>query len=434
VTAKRNRANGEGSIYTYRNGYAAYAWVDKPDGTRGRKYVYGKTRDEVHEKWIALQARAQAGPVPTKVPTLAAFMAYWLREVIEPNSAPLTYATYETLTRLYIVPGLGHKRLDNVRLKVSDVQTWLNKTAKTCTCCAQGKDARRPESRRKCCAIGKCCEDFPAPRTVKGVRAVLRSALSHAQVEELVSRNVAGLVKLPTIRRRKGGAWSTDEARTFLESSLNGSDYLYAAYVLILVLGLRKGEVLGLTWHHVDWAGWDRPCEQHGTEFCPDCRDRHDIGLRIDKQLQRVRGRLLHRETKTEESDAPLPLPGICATALRARQVRQARQREATLGAGEEWLATDMMFTTRHGRPVEPRNFNRSYDARIATAGVRRITVHDARRTCASLLVDLDVHPRIAMAILRHADFSITMEIYSQASPQATRDALRRLGERLEGL
>ena len=53
---------------------------------------------------------------------------------------------------------------------------------------------------------------------------------------------------------------------------------------------------------------------------------------------------------------------------------------------------------------------------------------HDARRTCASLLVDLDVHPRVAMAVLRHAD-SITMEIYSQASSAATREALRRLGE-----
>jgi integrase len=59
--------------------------------------------------------------------------------------------------------------------------------------------------------------------------------------------------------------------------------------------------------------------------------------------------------------------------------------------------------------------------------------VHDARRTCGSLLVDLDVHPRVAMAIMRHADFTLTMEIYSQVSSAATRNALRRLGERLQG-
>lgn len=79
----------------------------------------------------------------------------------------------------------------------------------------------------------------------------------------------------------------------------------------------------------------------------------------------------------------------------------------------------------------EPRNFNRSWDARCARAGVRKITVHDARRTYATLLVDLDVHPRVIMQVLRHAEVSVTMEIYSQASSDATRDALKRLGESL---
>jgi integrase len=91
------------------------------------------------------------------------------------------------------------------------------------------------------------------------------------------------------------------------------------------------------------------------------------------------------------------------------------------------------VFTTQYGTPVEPRNFFRSYVHRIERAGVRRISVHDARRTCASLLADLDVHPRVAMQILRHADFDITMEIYTQVSSEKTRDALKRLGESLEG-
>ena len=47
---------------------------------------------------------------------------------------------------------------------------------------------------------------------------------------------------------------------------------------------------------------------------------------------------------------------------------------------------------------------------------------------------DLDVHPRVAMQILRHARFSITMEIYTQVSSTAIREALKRLGERLDGL
>jgi integrase len=58
--------------------------------------------------------------------------------------------------------------------------------------------------------------------------------------------------------------------------------------------------------------------------------------------------------------------------------------------------------------------------------------VHDARRTCATLLVDLDVHPRVIMRILRHAQISVTMDIYAKASGKATREALERLGESLD--
>jgi hypothetical protein len=72
----RARANGEGSIYPYRNGFAAYAWVTKPNGTRGRKYVYGKTREEVHDKWLVLHQQAKAGPVATTSPTFATYAPY----------------------------------------------------------------------------------------------------------------------------------------------------------------------------------------------------------------------------------------------------------------------------------------------------------------------------------------------------------------------
>jgi integrase len=59
------------------------------------------------------------------------------------------------------------------------------------------------------------------------------------------------------------------------------------------------------------------------------------------------------------------------------------------------------------------------------------MTVHDARRTCATLLMGLEVHPRVNMRILCHADVSMTLEIYANASSTATSEALCRLGESL---
>jgi hypothetical protein len=87
------------------------------------------------------------------------------------------------------------------------------------------------------------------------------------------------------------------------------------------------------------------------------------------------------------------------------------------------------VFTTRFGTPIEPRDFTRSFDRRIGKAKVRRITVHGTRKSCGSLLAALDVHPRVAMQILRHSKTAITMEIYTEVVSSATREALRKLGD-----
>ena len=147
-------------------------------------------------------------------------------------------------------------------------------------------------------------------------------------------------------------------------------------------------------------------------------------------QVQRVGRELLRREAKTETSEALLPLPDLCIAALKLRR----QQQDAARGrAGDAWRDTGLVFITRYGTPIEPRNFSRSFDRRIAKAGVPEITVYGARKTCGSLLAALDVHPRIATQILRHNKIAVTMEIYTEIPSAATRDALRKLGRWLGG-
>lgn len=105
VMARRH--NGEGSIFPYRNGCAAYVWITTPAGRRQRKYVYGKSRDIVHAKWIDLARQASRGPVVAKVPTVGQYLWRWLDETVGPNLAPLTHATYESHVGHYLDPGLG---------------------------------------------------------------------------------------------------------------------------------------------------------------------------------------------------------------------------------------------------------------------------------------------------------------------------------------
>ncbi|MGY4745189.1 site-specific integrase [Streptomyces sp. ATMOS53] len=402
------RANGEGSIYAYKTGFAAYVWVTTPDGDRKRKYVYGKTREEVHEKWIKLHGEATKGPVQTRHRTVAAFLSYWLESIVKPNLAPLSYISYEGSVRLYIGPHLGAKRLD--KLTVRDVREWLTKLAGICQCCAQGKDAKRAKPRQRCCAVGECCEAYPSRRVVQAARDALRAALTHAVTEEEISKNVASLVKVPKPRRRRIKPWSVVEAGRFLADALTREDPLFAAWVLVLSLGLRRGEVLGLTWKSIDFETAE---------------------LYVDHQIQRAGRQILHRETKTEESDDFLPLPAFCLKALRMRHAQQIGDRKA---AGELWQdSRGLVFTTKYGTPIEPGNLTRMFALRARRAGLRVIPLRNTRHTCSSLLVALKVHPKVAQRILRHSQIAMTMEVYAEASEEEVRAALGKLSEAMGG-
>jgi len=345
---------------------------------------------------------------------VARYLTRWLTGVVEPNLEPATYAHYETMARLYISPALGSIRLD--RLQVRDVQAWLDQLPRACQCCAQGKDAARPAGRQRCCAIGACCHQYPGRRTVQAARDTLRAALSHARASGgLVSGNVAALATVPSPpgRRRAGSAWSAADASRFLASAHADGDPFCAAYVLVLVSALSKAEVLGLTWP--------------GTNL--------DSGeLDVAWQLQRVGEQLIHKKrAKAGDSDVGhrLPMPAICSAALRLRAGEQAAARAR---AGARWQDSDLVFTTRWGTPIEPRHFNRSFDARCAQAGVPRIPVQQARRTCAPLLAALGVHPVIAARILAHANIAMTTHARTQIAGEITRAALEKLAGSLGGL
>ena len=198
--------------------------------------------------------RPTAAPVPTSTPTLAQYIARWLADVVEPNLEPATYAYYEAIARLYISPALGRKRID--RLQTREVQTWLNKLARTCQCCVQGKDAARPEDRRRCCADRRLLPGLPrpphgagspqhppdGPQPRQGLRRTgLPERRGHGQ----------GAQPAAAPPQRLGHGASRRPAGSSPRPGSDG-DPLYAAYVLILVNGLRKGEVLGLVWSSID--------------------------------------------------------------------------------------------------------------------------------------------------------------------------------------
>lgn len=375
--AGKRKSNREGSIWLRQDGrWTGAAYVLTAQGIFKRVYVYGRTREETHNKLIQLQEGSARGlPHPDRTWKVGEYLDYWLANVAQPAVRPTTYAKYEVFVRLYLRPGLGRQRLD--RLSVADVQSFLNSRLHAGDSVAK----------------------------VHAMRMVLGAALTRAMREELVSRNVARLASLPAAPSKERRPWSADEARRFLD--VTRANPLYPGFVLMLVFGLRRGEVLGLSWRDVDF----------------------DEGvIRVRRQVVRVGGQLHLGPVKTRAGARELPLLGIARKALIEQDERQVLG-----GSPTEWTSEALVFTTAHGRPIEPRNLGRSFDRIVQAAGLRSIRLHDLRHTTASLLKNLGVPARDAMVILGHSRISVTLEIYTHVDEESRRDAVGRIDRLLSG-
>ncbi|MFD7642325.1 tyrosine-type recombinase/integrase [Kitasatospora sp. NPDC059795] len=375
---KRN-PNGAGTVTKRKDGrYQAAVYVPQPDGTRARKYVYGKTWTECDEKRQELVRRdRQNVPTPTRSAKLSEWLPYWLEHFIKPHRKRTTYDKYEMHIRLHLLPSLGSKSLEGVG--TADVRK-LVATVTTKVSAATAKESH----------------------------LVLRTALSAAVRDELIARNVAKLVQAPRVEYRVIKPWSLDDTLTFLEGARR--DPLYTTFVLAVALGLRRGEILGLHWSDVDLD---------------------NRTLTVRHQLQRVDG-VLYQDSPKSRRVRVVPLPLMCVAPLRWQRLRQAEQRRQRLAAGEVWQESPYVFTTASGRPVEPRNLSRSFTRISASESLPPIRLHDTRHGCATLLAAAGVQPRDLMAILGHSQIAVTMEIYAHVVQDNQREAMSHMDRLLK--
>ncbi len=287
-----------------------------------------------------------------------------------------------------------------------DVRTFLNRLKAVCQCCALGKDARRVEQGRpaRCCALvpRRCCESYLSDGSVRYAHRLLRAVLQDAVLDELVADNVARNQRVTHRYRPKFTPWSAQEAQQFLKSVQ--ADRWYALYVVALSLGLRRGELLGLRWVDVDLV---------------------DESIVVRHTLQRINGELRFGPVKTDDSVRVIPMTPGLGTALRAHLAAQHLDQAA---AGDKWAGHDVVFATRIGTPIEPRNLNRHLDLWCERSGVRRIRFHDLRHSCATLLYHQGVALERIQDILGHSSPTVTKTIYIDATRKVAQDAVDTLG------
>ena len=91
-----------------------------------------------------------------------------------------------------------------------------------------------------------------------------------------------------------------------------------------------------------------------------------------------------------------------------------------------------MVFTTRTGTPIEPRNLVRHFHVIRERAGLRYQRVHDLRHCAGSLLIAQGVHSRVVQEILGHSTPAMTNR-YTHVVPASVRAAAERMNVALGG-
>ncbi len=203
-------------------------------------------------------------------------------------------------------------------------------------------------------------------------------------------RNVSELVTPPRKARFDFRVLSADQARAFLQA-VKG-DRLEALYVLVIATGMREGELFGLRWA--------------------------DVNLR--------RGSLhLVKRLKAESSRRQVLLPRIAVEALALHRGRQAGERQS---AGSEWEDNDLVFPNAVGRPLHQSNFlYRDFYPLLKRAGLPRVRFHDLRHSAATLLLEMDVHPKVVSEMLGHSQIGITLDLYSHVTVTMQQQAVTAL-------
>lgn len=360
-------SQGEGTIYQRADGrWTGALYVTTTDNKRTRTYVYGKTRAEVHEKLTErIRAERRGIRTPHQRWTVGGYVTYYLETIARPKLRPGTLEDYRAIARNHLLPAIGSADLRT--LSVSQVQAMLN--------------------RQEAAGV--------SVRTRQAIRSFLRSVLSQAEREEIVLRNVAKLVQLPPWHRKPIRPWTPDEAIQFLAAAQ--SHRWHGAYLMALLYGMRRGEVLGLTWEHVDL--------QAGV-------------FEVFGQLQRIEGHLQLTPVKTAASNRTLPiLPSLA-------RILETLPRGTATGSA-------FVFTSSTGTPIDPKNFVRSFHEIREAAGLRPITFHHTRHTTATLLKRLGVPDRDIQTILGHTHVSTTQQLYQHGDVAVQRAGLRRLEQAL---
>lgn len=361
----------EGSVYPEGDGYTgalSLGWT--PEGKRKRVKRKGRTKSAVIEKLKEAARDLEAGVRSSANYTVGDAVTDWLAKGLTGRDEQ-TVTTNRILAEKHVIKRIGKIKLRELR--ADQVEEWLEKLSVQL-----------------------------ATRSLRGVHAILKRSIRHAQARDKVVRNVAELVSTPAGRAgRPSKALTLDQAYAVLDAARVSR--LHAYVVLSLMTGVRTEEARALRWTHV--VAW----MDEQAEWCPVTEvgfDHEQFAVYVWRSVRKG------GDTKTKLSRRTLELPQPVIDALSSHHARVAAWR---LKAGESWQETGLVFCSPSGTKLDAANVRRAFRLITKKAGLGESwTPRELRHSFVSIMSDKRVPLEEIADMCGHSSTSVTEEVYRQ--------------------
>ena len=375
----RSRSSyGDGIIWSVKKPNGTIVWKVEISLGIGDDGKLRKTRRTVASKTEAvelrrvLNAQKLQGELNKKVSVrFEAFSIHWVREVKTQRVRATTSADYEYRVRQYLIPYFHGQKIDEIR--PVDIQRWTSKLR----------------------TLGL------STNTVNGARRILFGIFRYAVRQGIVPTNPVeatdALKRQPDEASQVQPHWSREEAKQALAASQSTPE-LDLFIHLAISLGLRHGELLGLTWSALD-------LENRNLSVIQTLTDLRTVNPDGSGQVRSVAN-----PPKTASSRRTLNLSDQNLAAIERHKMIQSVRR---LQAGESWIETDYVFTSSIGTPISQANSLKAFKQFIKSNGLRYIRIHDIRHTTAVLALEAGASLDWISQAFGHTGTEITKSVYA---------------------
>lgn len=338
---------------------------DPVTGRRRRKsrYVQG-SRDDAEAIRRELVGDVQQGlTITDRRMTVSGFIQLWL-EARRAFLRPRTVAGYrEKLT--YLDRHIGHRRLAVITPAVLSA------------------------------LYGRLLERGLSASTVHHLHAVTRRMFSDAERWGYLRTSPARNAEAPRMVKPDLATWTAQNVHRFLEGTVE--DRWFGLWRLAAGTGMRRGELVGLTWDRIDLAAGE---------------------IRVEASVVVVDGRPTWSPPKSRSSLRVISLDPTTVEVLRKWRMRQAEQRLA-LGYRDK----DLVFCWPDGRLINPNLVSKWFRQHVVTLGLPPIRFHDLRHTWATLALAAGVPAKVVSLHLGHSGIAITLDTYTHRVQHLQQDA-----------